>query len=228
MDRIEMVQLAMRELGDAANDSLAAFVLKRFGVRIEARFMPLFRASIRDKQRMDAARQAARAVTRPPAASRNFKVGCDTLRAGYARELALELMAAHGLRGWSFGFNRRKEATGLCDFHRRAIELSIYFVERNPHEEIRDTILHEIAHALVGPGHGHDNVWKRKCVAIGARPERTGEAEMPPGRWQARCGRCGKEFNRHRRPQRLRGWFCRSCGPKQGSLVWQEDPDLAA
>jgi predicted SprT family Zn-dependent metalloprotease len=223
MDRIEMVQVALQELGDVANEKLATFVQKRFGVRIESRYMPLYRASIRDKQRLEAGRQAARGVIKVKAVRGNWEIGSPTLRACYARELALDLMADHGLRSWSFAFNRRKEATGLCDFRRRTIELSIYFVERNPPLEIRDTILHEIAHALVGPGHGHDEIWKRKCIAIGARPERTGAADMPPGRWQARCGRCGMEFHRHRRPQRLRGWFCRTCGPKQGTLVWRED-----
>jgi predicted SprT family Zn-dependent metalloprotease len=137
-------------------------------------------------------------------------------------------MAQHGLRGWSFAFNRRKEAVGLCVFDRRTIELSIYFVERNPEEEIRDTILHEIAHALVGAQHGHDKVWQEKCSEIGARPERCGHADMPKGRWQAQCGGCGRHFHRHRRPQRLRGWFCQACGPKRGRLAWRDERAVAA
>jgi predicted SprT family Zn-dependent metalloprotease len=111
---------------------------------------------------------------------------------------------------------------GLCVYHRCTIEQSIHFVERNSADEIRDTILHEIAHALVGPGHGHDAVWKRKCVEIGARPERCGDADMPAGSWQSRCGHCGKDFHRHKRPKRARGWFCRDCGPERGKLVWRE------
>jgi len=134
-------------------------------------------------------------------------------------------MAVHDLPGWTFRFNRCKQAMGLCVYHRRTIELSIHFVERdNPAEEIRDTILHEIAHALVGPGHGHDKVWKRKCIEIGARPQRCGHADMPKGRWSARCGGCGRSFHRHRqrKPKRSRGWFCRACGPEQGRLLWKE------
>jgi predicted SprT family Zn-dependent metalloprotease len=138
-----------------------------------------------------------------------------------ARKLALALMAHHGLEGWSFAFNRRKRTLGLCLYGARTIELSMFFVDRNDTEEIRDTILHEIAHALVGPGHGHDAVWKTKARAIGARPERCGQAEMPEGRWQARCEACGQDFSRHRRPKRLTGWFCRNCGPEQGKLIWQ-------
>lgn len=131
-------------------------------------------------------------------------------------------MAQHGLHDWTFRFNRCKQAMGLCVFGRKTIELSIYFVERdNAAAEIRDTILHEVAHALVGPGHGHDKVWKQKCIEIGARPERCGQADMPEGRWRARCGHCGKAFHRHRQPKRGRGWFCQACGPALGKLVWQ-------
>jgi predicted SprT family Zn-dependent metalloprotease len=138
------------------------------------------------------------------------------------RKLALDLLAQHGLRDWSFAFNWRKRSMGLCVFKNRRIELSVYFVERNNYEEILDTILHEIAHALVGPSHGHDGVWKRKCLEIGARPVRCGDAVMPQGRWHAACKRCGKQFHRHRRPKRIKGWFCQECGPEAGKLVWRE------
>jgi predicted SprT family Zn-dependent metalloprotease len=138
------------------------------------------------------------------------------------RQLALERMAAHGLHEWSFGFNRRKRTLGVCFFHRRTIELSMPFVERNGPDEIRDTVLHEIAHALVGPGHGHDAVWKRKCLEVGAKPVRCGQAEMPEGCWQARCKGCGQRFHWHRKPKRMKDWFCRPCGAGRGKLVWQQ------
>jgi predicted SprT family Zn-dependent metalloprotease len=149
-----------------------------------------------------------------------------TERARAARNLALSLMARHGLRGWEFGFNRRKRQLGICyDPHRGLpgrIELSIYFVEKNPDEEIRDTILHEIAHALVGTHHGHDEVWQAKCLEIGATPKRCGKAVMPLGPWRAACPGCRARFHRHRRPKPLRGFFCSSCGPRDGGLLWRK------
>src|SRR5947209_15232461 len=87
-------------------------------------------------------------------------------RAQEADSLARELLDSYGLRGWLFRFNRSKVNLGLCLFGPRVIELSIHFVERNPEEVIRDTLLHEIAHALVGPGHGHDAVWQRMCQRV--------------------------------------------------------------
>jgi predicted SprT family Zn-dependent metalloprotease len=144
------------------------------------------------------------------------------LRRARVFKQAEELMARHGLADWSFGLNKRKQTLGLCRWSEKTIELSIYLIDRNGEEEILDTILHEIAHALVGPRHGHNAVWKAKAREIGAKAQRCGQADMPEGRWRASCRCCGQNFSRHRKPKRLRGWFCRSCGPEQGKLAWTE------
>jgi hypothetical protein len=40
------------------------------------------------------------------------------------------------------------------------------------HQElIRDTILHEVAHALVGENHNHDEAWRAKAIELGATGE---------------------------------------------------------
>lgn len=224
MDKLEIVQAALRTLSHPSPERLSAFIAKKHGVMIEPRFIPIFIATLRDKERLQAIRQAARATTHQtmPAMHERQREVSQSRPTIEAKQLALELMAAHRLAGWRFAFNRRKQSMGLCVYDRHTIELSLHFVERNSKEEIRDTILHEIAHALVGPKHGHDKVWKAKCVEIGARPVRCGEADMPEGRWQARCGGCGKKYDRHKRPKRTRGWFCRACGAERGKLVWKE------
>lgn len=135
-------------------------------------------------------------------------------------EWAQTVMQSFGLIAWRFRFNRRVTTMGLCRHGLRTIELSTHLVERNPPEEVRETLLHEAAHALVGRGHGHDAVWKAMAVEIGARAERCGQADLPEGRWRASCPGCGASHSRHRRPRRMTGWFCRACGPQKGTLVW--------
>jgi hypothetical protein len=57
MTKIDMVEQAMHVLGDTSPEELARFVRKKHGEEIEARFIPLFVASIQDKRRLEASRR---------------------------------------------------------------------------------------------------------------------------------------------------------------------------
>jgi ribulose-5-phosphate 4-epimerase/fuculose-1-phosphate aldolase len=89
-----------------------------------------------------------------------------------ALELATALMAEHGLCGWRIKLDHARRRAGLCDFSAKVISLSRHYVRHAEPDHIRDTILHEIAHALVGPRHGHDAVWRRKAREIGCTATR--------------------------------------------------------
>jgi predicted SprT family Zn-dependent metalloprotease len=143
-------------------------------------------------------------------------------RASRVHGLANAMLASYGLPYWTFSFNRRKTEMGLCLYSPQRIELSVYFIELNSWEAIRETLLHEIAHALVGSGHGHDGVWKQQCLKIGAKPERLCHAaSMPEGPWRAQCGYCGMLHHKHRKPKHMVGWFCARCGRERGRLTWK-------
>lgn len=92
-----------------------------------------------------------------------------------AKDLALALMSKHNLHDWTFQWNQRKTAFGVCYANRKQIHLSRPLVECNSVAEVTDTILHEIAHALAYTlfrDISHGDTWKEICVAIGAKPER--------------------------------------------------------
>ncbi len=130
-----------------------------------------------------------------------------------AKHLAIQLMDKHGLldKGWSFEFDTAKRRFGVCRYGTKRIGLSQPLTEANDEIQVVDTILHEIAHALVGHGHGHDSVWKAKCVEIGAKPERCYTEEdttIIAGKYKAVCGACGKTFHRHKRVPRGRRVAC--------------------
>ena len=156
-----------------------------------------------------------------------------------AGQMALSLMREHGLleAGWSFGFNRGRRQLGLCRYDRKRIELSSHFVMGNGEVEVRQTVLHEVAHALVGPSgpgrrsrrfggadhsRAHGAAWRAACVYVGIEPERLNRtATVPAGAWRAVCGGCGVEHQRHRRPMAGRGYVCRRCGPGAGELIFE-------
>jgi SprT protein len=136
-----------------------------------------------------------------------------------AEQLAKSLMAQHRLRRWTFVYNRGKRTLGLCDYTRKRIELSMYFVAHNDQAAVRDTILHEIAHALAGRRAGHGPAWRAACQRIGAKPQRLDhEAVMPKGHWVAVCPSCGNRHTRFRRPLLGRQYVCSPCGPDLGKL----------
>jgi predicted SprT family Zn-dependent metalloprotease len=137
--------------------------------------------------------------------------------------IATSLIEKHGLTDWSFKFNRNKRRLGVCKQDDKRIELSEHYVLHNDLEHVTDTILHEIAHALVGTEHGHDDVWKEMALSIGSTPSScSSTAKMPDGYWQARCPGCLTVFTRHRRPRRLKGRYCVACGPDRGQLIFRD------
>lgn len=139
----------------------------------------------------------------------------------HAVEIGKRLLLEHGLIDWQLKLNRNKRRLGTCKQYLKQIELSEVYIERNEIEHVRDTILHEIAHALVGVDHGHDAVWKDMCVRLGCKPKACeNDVDMPVGDWQARCPSCRQTFTRHRKPKSIRGMYCIACGPEQGRLTF--------
>lgn len=129
---------------------------------------------------------------------------------GEAQALARALLDEHGLRDWTVVLDRAKRRAGVCRPGRKEIGLSGPLTALHPEAEVRDTILHEIAHALVGPRHGHDTVWRATALRIGASGERCTSADAPviDGDWVGLCP-AGHRVTRHRRPERPAS--CRSC-----------------
>lgn len=122
-----------------------------------------------------------------------------------AFKIACELLEQHGLmdRGWSVCLDNAKRRFGQCRYRVKEISLSRPLIEINKPERVKDTILHEIAHALVGPGNGHNSVWKAKCIEVGCAPVRcytSKNTTIVEGRYKAICTECGMVHYRHRKP----------------------------
>lgn len=121
-----------------------------------------------------------------------------------ARAMARQLMDHHGLHGWQLVFDRAKTRAGVCRPAQREIGLSAVLTPLHSEAEVRETVLHEIAHALVGPHHGHDAAWRARARSIGATGARcvTADAARAPSPWVGTCP-AGHEVRRHRRPQHV-------------------------
>jgi len=118
-------------------------------------------------------------------------------------------------QGWTFDLSNEKNTLGCCHYDKKRIVFSTYYIDI-PWEEIEDTIRHEIAHALVGSDHGHDAVWKRKCLEVGARAERCAPKEIKSAakyNYVLRCSCCNREVGkRYRLRANILRYTSRCCG----------------
>ena len=143
-----------------------------------------------------------------------------------AKKLCIELMEKYGLTtasGWSFKWIRSQRAAGRCLCKRKGfqysggeIQLSDFITSVHSEDEVKNTILHEIAHALT-PGHGHDYVWKMKAMSIGCSGDRCfemtdelAEKKKEISKVIGTCPKCRKNFFMTRMPKRDQ--WCKCAG----------------
>lgn len=140
-----------------------------------------------------------------------------------AKKLAHHLMDVHQLDDWTFGLNNNKSAFGKCFESKKRIELSRPFIEINNTDNVRDTILHEIAHALAGAEVGHGKVWKEIAQKIGSTPRSINVCKATPKeKFKGVCPNCGVTIYRHRRNNLI----CKRCTikfNKTSKIVWKQN-----
>ncbi len=92
------------------------------------------------------------------------------MRRELATKTTKELLVKHGLNNWNvvLTLDDKIKFLGLCDYATQTIILNAHGVDIQPDEEVMDTILHEVAHALC-PNQGHNNTWAHKAMELGAR-----------------------------------------------------------
>ena len=138
-------------------------------------------------------------------------------------QLAHDLMSKHGLiqQGWSFKFDNARRRVGVCKYHTKTIGLSKTYLPHMKKSAIKDTILHEIAHALVGDRHRHNHVWRRKAREIGCNGKKclNPSKELYAGaidkmakqaKYTLKCPNCDEQSPMHRKPKRSHS--CGTCG----------------
>lgn len=135
-----------------------------------------------------------------------------------AQRIALDLMTKAKLveKGWTFGWFKSERVMGRCVERRRVITLNSRFVLHNPKRLVVETILHEIAHAVVGCKFNHGPEWQAAAVAFGVSPDAKCSADVKFGdpRYVGKCPKCQRS-TAIRRVSRRNGsviiWVCREC-----------------
>jgi len=125
------------------------------------------------------------------------------------------------LNGWVIKKDNAKTRLGQTNYTKKHISISSYFLRGKScdHSKIRNTVLHEIAHVLVGPKHHHNEIWKAKAISIGCDGEIYAPMDVPSGNYLLYCpNKCFKK--EYFRKPKIEGKKCLKCksNPKIKSL----------
>jgi len=127
-------------------------------------------------------------------------------------QLTESLISKHDLDDWSFRLGNTRRAIGRCIHRKKFIEISRHYIPLLSDDEVKDVILHEIAHAIAGYKAGHGPKWKEVAKMIGADPTRC--ANIPPertpqGRYKLECVNHGLLGYNHRLRQNIKDSYSR-------------------
>ena len=143
----------------------------------------------------------------------------DLIKLHKVKEFANEQLKKWGLTGsydndWCMVWDTKaKRRYGQCRYHKQEIGITKQLANINSIEETKDVVLHEIAHALTGIGHGHDALWRRMCIKVGARPERCysseatgGNVKQVKGKYKVINKDTGEVYSYYHRRPKTRDW----------------------
>lgn len=122
--------------------------------------------------------------------------------------------------GYTFKWSNKKRALGSCNYKNKHVKLSKCLTKKQDEGTVRNTILHEIAHAFNKAiynmtGHGH--TWRKLHKEMGGTGNRvtslTYDKCITDSKYTLVCPSCGNKASYHRRIRVNRS--CASCDPSK-------------
>lgn len=106
------------------------------------------------------------------------------------------------LQDWKFQMNNTKTKLAQCDFTKKKISISSYFLRGKSCDEkkMRNTILHEISHVLAGYKNKHNLYWKTIAINIGCDGNVCGTMDKIPPNYILFCPKGCFKKDYYRKP----------------------------
>lgn len=147
----------------------------------------------------------------------------NTLRK-QVRDETMKMLVENGLTGWKVRYNSRMtRALGRCIPSQKTIEYQPRYMQQNGWEQVKTTVIHEVAHAVsitrhgqfIGGGHGA--VWAKIARELGlADPSAINTTAKLTKKFTGICEGCGDQWQRDRR---IHGAMHPTCRRKYQSEV---------
>ncbi len=123
------------------------------------------------------------------------------------------------ITGWKLKLNKAKTSIGVTNYNTKTVGISAHFL-RGPscdENEMRDAILHELAHVLAGPQAKHGEVWKNIAEKIGCSAKVTGKMDKPHANYVLECEYKCQSITYFNLPKVPHNALCGKC--KKGKFV---------
>jgi hypothetical protein len=136
----------------------------------------------------------------------------DAERFAWVRGIAEEMMTEHLDSSWTFGFSTTRKYAGICNHESRTIVLARWHALLSDEYSIRNTMQHEIAHALIPyvwrepRREDHGKRWQEIAQSLGCNLYWTFDGYLVAP-WRAEC-EFGHKFYWVARPDRIDDWSC--------------------
>ncbi len=132
------------------------------------------------------------------------------------------------LNGWTFEFDNAKRRAGVCKITSKSISISVSHIENNEISVVKDTILHELAHAIafeLYKDSGHGFHWKKIANKIGAIPRARGKFNLAESPWLlvhscAQTSELKAISQRFRRNKKIKNYFLSGRPETKGELFF--------
>lgn len=133
------------------------------------------------------------------------------------RKLELDtqkLLTDRKLTGWKVIFEHSISRAGRCRHDEKTISYGVPFLLYASDAERANTVLHEVAHAITGAGHGHELTWKNNFLKLGGNGSVSShypdsiytEANFT---WLGTCPTCKDRTGMNNAPETV--WGCAKC-----------------
>lgn len=134
---------------------------------------------------------------------------------------------------WRLSLDNARRRAGACHPVQKRISLSRHHLRLNDYLVVKDTLLHEVAHAIVWEKYrqtGHGSRWKQTIQQLGGIAKATGQFETPTAPWvlvylDANSGKIRKLAERHRRSRKIAAYSLKGEPDTQGRLYYLSQSD---
>lgn len=129
---------------------------------------------------------------------------------------AAKLLSDNGLGDWQLKLNNKRTSLAETDHTEKTIHYSKHFLVVADREQLTGVTLHEAAHALVGQGHGHNEVFVKKCKEISPNEDYAQRAvSIPLRKYILTCPKCGQTGSNNLNKPR----YCGKCFNNNKEMV---------